>query len=147
MFLKSALLLACLLMGSLHQGRAQSTRLDHIAFTVKNLPKSAAFYQQMLGLDTIPEPFHDGKHVWLKISEQGSLHLIEGTRIPVSVKESHLCFSVPSVPTFIDKLRKAGIPFENWAGEKGQFTLRPDGVKQVYLQDPDGYWLEVNDRQ
>tara|TARA_R110000868_G_scaffold1389_10_gene10744 strand:+ start:3320 stop:3502 length:183 start_codon:yes stop_codon:yes gene_type:complete len=23
-------------------------------------------------------------------------------------------------------------------------TKRPDGVKQIYLQDPDGYWIEVN---
>jgi lactoylglutathione lyase len=24
-------------------------------------------------------------------------------------------------------------------------TARPDGVKQVNLQDPEGYWIEVND--
>jgi lactoylglutathione lyase len=23
--------------------------------------------------------------------------------------------------------------------------LRPDGVRQIYFQDPDGYWIEVND--
>jgi len=23
--------------------------------------------------------------------------------------------------------------------------VRPDGVRQIYFQDPDGYWLEVND--
>ena len=24
-------------------------------------------------------------------------------------------------------------------------TTRPDGVKQLYVQDPDGYWIEIND--
>jgi len=24
-------------------------------------------------------------------------------------------------------------------------TARPDGVKQIYRQDTDGYWMEVND--
>jgi len=23
--------------------------------------------------------------------------------------------------------------------------LRPDGIQQIYFQDPDGYWIEVND--
>ena len=123
------------------------TRFNHIAFTVQDLGKSAAFYQHLLGLDTIPEPFHDGRHVWLKISEQGALHLIQGSKIPVSIKESHLCFSVASVDVFMAKLQQAGMAFENWAGEKNRYTLRPDGVKQVYLQDPDGYWIEVNDQQ
>jgi lactoylglutathione lyase len=145
-------LLLCLLLCS-QQLLAQNapapkaTRFNHIAFTVKDLGKSAAFYQHLLGLDTIPEPFHDGRHVWLKVSEQGALHLIQGSKIPVSIKESHLCFSVASVDAFIAKLQKAGMAFENWAGEKNRYTLRPDGVKQVYLQDPDGYWIEVNDQQ
>jgi len=24
-------------------------------------------------------------------------------------------------------------------------TTRPDGVHQIWFQDPDGYWLEIND--
>ena len=23
--------------------------------------------------------------------------------------------------------------------------VRPDNIKQIYLQDPEGYWIEVND--
>jgi catechol-2,3-dioxygenase len=23
--------------------------------------------------------------------------------------------------------------------------VRPDGVKQIYFQDPEGYWIEIND--
>ncbi|RYF13836.1 MAG: VOC family protein, partial [Flavobacteriales bacterium] len=26
-----------------------------------------------------------------------------------------------------------------------EVTLRPDGIHQLYLQDPDGHWIEVND--
>ena len=39
----------------------------------------------------------------------------------------------------------AGIAYENWAGEKSAVTKRVDGVQQIYFQDPDGYWIEVND--
>ena len=27
----------------------------------------------------------------------------------------------------------------------GTSPVRPDGVHQLYFQDPDGYWIEVND--
>jgi len=35
--------------------------------------------------------------------------------------------------------------FEDWAGTKGAVTTRVDKVKQLYLQDPDGYCVEIND--
>jgi len=34
--------------------------------------------------------------------------------------------------------------YGNWAGKK-EPQVRPDKVAQIYLQDPDGYWIEVND--
>ena len=36
------------------------------------------------------------------------------------------------------------VKYQNLKGD-GKVTLRPDGVNQIYLQDPDGYWIEVND--
>jgi lactoylglutathione lyase len=36
------------------------------------------------------------------------------------------------------------IPFSNVAGEMNTFTLRVDGVKQIYFQDPDNFWIEIN---
>lgn len=141
------LLLLAPLFGQAQSAQKPKTRFNHLAFMVQDLQKSTHFYTSIMGLDTIPEPFHDGKHTWLSISELGSLHLIEGPQKPTHVKGSHLCFSVASVVNFMEKLRKAGIAFESWAGEPNTFTLRTDGVKQVYLRDPDGYWLEVNDAQ
>jgi lactoylglutathione lyase len=41
---------------------AQSSQahLNHIAFYVLDLKVSTDFYMKIVGLDTIPEPFHDG---------------------------------------------------------------------------------------
>jgi lactoylglutathione lyase len=33
----------------------------------------------------------------------------------------------------------------NAKGVKGIITTRIDGVKQIWVNDPDGYWIEVND--
>jgi lactoylglutathione lyase len=120
--------------------------LNHIAQYVVDLKISTDFYKNIIGLDTIPEPFHDGKHTWFGVGPKSHLHIISGaTQKTPHDKNSHLCFTVPSVPDFITVLKKNNVPFENWAGEKSTFTNRVDGVKQIYFQDPDGYWIEIND--
>ena len=128
------------------QPPASKPTLNHIALYVVDLKKSTSFYQQIIGLDTIPEPFHDGKHTWFSIASKSHLHLIQGaTAVIEHPKNSHLCFSVGSVEFFVAALRKNSIVFENWAGEKNAITTRIDGVKQIYFKDPDGYWIEIND--
>lgn len=128
------------------QAQKTSVRVNHIAFSVLNLQKSTDFYYQMIGLDSIPEPFHDGRHTWFAIGDMSHLHLIQNPGpIVTPSKNTHLCFSVPSVDAFVAKLIKAGIAYEDWPGKKSSITIRVDKIKQVYLQDPDGYWLEIND--
>jgi lactoylglutathione lyase len=125
---------------------APKATLNHIALYVVDLKASSSFYHHVIGLDTIPEPFHDGKHTWFSIGPKSHLHLIEGAKAIIThEKNSHLCFSVPSVPEFIKTLEKNKVEFETWAGEKSKVTTRVDGVKQIYFKDPDGYWIEIND--
>jgi lactoylglutathione lyase len=120
--------------------------LNHIALYVVDLKASSEFYQKIVGLDTIPEPFHDGRHTWFSVGPKSHLHIISGAKEKISHdKNSHLCFSVASVTDFIEVLKQNKVPFENWAGEKGIFNTRVDGVKQIYFKDPDGYWVEIND--
>lgn len=127
------------------QAQEKKPVLNHIAFYVVNLQKSVAFYQNIIGLDTIPEPFHDGRHKWFSIGS-GHLHLIEGAKEVASHnKNAHLCLSVASVDAFTVQLQKANLPYEDWKGQPQAVTLRVDGVKQIYFKDPDGYWIEIND--
>jgi lactoylglutathione lyase len=126
--------------------KAQKPRVNHIAFSVNHLEKSRIFYQEIIGLDTIPEPFHDGRHVWFSVSEGAHLHLIQNPPpIVVPSKNTHLCFSVPDIKKFVATLQKRRIQYEDWPGKQSAITTRADGIHQIYLQDPDGYWLEIND--
>lgn len=121
-------------------------QLNHIAVYVVDLKVSTAFYRDIVGLDTIPEPFHDGRHTWFSVGPKSHLHVISGAAQKTAHdKNTHLCFSVGSVIDFTKRLQAAGIVYESWAGEKNTYTLRVDGVKQIYFQDPDGYWIEIND--
>ena len=125
---------------------AASAKLNHIAVYVSDLAKSSAFYESLLKLPIIEEPFKDGRHVWFSLGAAGQLHLIQGEFEKVKFnKNEHLCFSVPSIDQFIAMLDKQKIEYSNWPGTAKEPTLRVDGVKQIYFQDPDGHWLEIND--
>jgi len=149
-FFLSALLLVLALPAAVAQTTGAETspaiRLNHLAVYVFNLEKSTAFYENVLGLTKIPEPFRDGRHTWFSLQPGGQLHLIQGAASGQTYdKNDHLCFSVPSVDNFIATLDKHRIAYTNWPGTAKAPTVRVDGVKQVYFQDPDGHWIEVND--
>src|SRR6266542_4798843 len=121
------------------EAQIKSPRINHIAFSVVDLKRSTDFYTKIIHLDTIPEPFHDGRHTWLSIGDAAHLHLIQNPGpIVIPSKNTHLCFTTTSVDDFIKVLKQNNIAFEDWQGKPGAVTLRVDGVKQIYFQDPDG---------
>jgi len=119
---------------------------DHVALYVKDLKKSADFYRDVMELKEISEPFHDGKHVWLRTGEHSQLHLIQGAaEITQHDINSHFAYHVPNLADFTKHLDSLNVKYGNWKQDSKTPQLRPDGVKQVYLQDPDNIWIEVND--
>lgn len=143
LFFGIALMISCL---SSYAQKEKPVSLNHVAVYIFDLKKSTDFYKDIIGLAQIAEPFHDGKHTWFKIGEHSQLHLIQGAEsISSHDKDSHICFSVPSMNLFVKKLKDNNIWFGNWNGDTGKITNRPDGVHQIYFKDPDGYWIEIND--
>ncbi len=119
--------------------------LNHIALYVVDVQKTADFYKNALLLPQLPEPFKDGRHVWLRIGPHSQLHIIQGNKAQEHDINTHLAFSVKDLDKFMAHLDKLGVRYGNWKSEPHKTTPRPDGVKQIYLQDPDGFWVEVND--
>ncbi|HMG10203.1 MAG TPA: hypothetical protein VK609_16930, partial [Mucilaginibacter sp.] len=90
--------------------------------------------------------FHDGKHVWLRTGEHSQLHIIQGAaEITEHDINSHFAYAVPNLSVFTKHLDQMHVKYGNWKGDSQSPQLRPDGIKQVYLQDPDNFWIEVND--
>ena len=144
------LILFLLLLGITVNTDAQEVKiavqLNHTAIYVKDLQKAAFFYEHVIGLDTIPEPFRLGRHKWFRIGPKMALHVILGaTEIKEYYKNQHTCFSVNDMRSFVDRLKKNNIVFEDVNGNQGSITKRVDGVQQIWFRDPDGYWIEVND--
>ena len=118
---------------------------DHIAIYVTDIDRSAAFYEQLLSLERIDEPFRDGLHIWLRVGPALSLHIVGGaanTRLHDITH--HMAFRTGSLDSVIARLESAGVVFRNFLGN-GRINIRPDGIRQIYFQDPDGYWIEVNE--
>jgi lactoylglutathione lyase len=119
---------------------------DHATVHVRDLQKSAEFYEKVMGLERIPEPFKDGLHIWFRIGAHGQLHVVGGaTEVTPHEIDVHLAFRVASLADFMAHLDQVHVKYRNFKGDEKIPTARPDGVKQIYLQDLDGYWIEVND--
>jgi lactoylglutathione lyase len=117
---------------------------NHTALCAKDLKRTTYFYAEVLRLQKIKNPFNDTLHTWLKIGPGLALHIIKGDCVVRDDIRIHLCFSVPSLEVFIKHLDLLGIKYYNFNKEPKKIQLRPDGVSQIYFQDPDSNWIEVN---
>lgn len=118
---------------------------DHYAIFVDDLARSVDFYRDVLGLEGIPEPFRDGLHAWFAIGGNQQLHIIAPRKSATRPNEDvHFAFRIASLSGLIEQLERLGIPHGD-ERPYGKARARPDGVRQIFFQDPDGHWLEVNE--
>jgi len=55
-----------------------------------------------------------------------------------------MCLATQNLDGLIDHLKTQNIEFSDWPGEPNAVTLRADGVRQIYIKDPENNWIEVN---
>lgn len=120
---------------------------DHQAIVVSDLDASATFYMEVVGLKEIENQTGKPTRRWFSLGGNHELHLLADEMEGVKVNKSiHMAITVSNFDKFVDNLRARNITFTDWPGEKDKVTTRPDGIKQVYIMDPDGYSIEVNSR-
>ena len=56
----------------------------------------------------------------------------------------HLALATDRFDEFVKQLDADGVAYGDWQGNPEKFQVRSDGVRQIFFQDPDGYWIEVN---
>jgi catechol 2,3-dioxygenase-like lactoylglutathione lyase family enzyme len=118
---------------------------NHSALSVQDVDRSASFYNKELNLQEITNRTKKEGIRWFAIGDGKELHLVSSIKQPVTVNKAiHLAFSVSDFDSFIGTLNEWKIPYSDWPGELNKITIRADGIKQIYFQDPDGYWIEVN---
>jgi catechol 2,3-dioxygenase-like lactoylglutathione lyase family enzyme len=118
---------------------------DHLALSVKDVDRSADFYKKVLTLKEISNMAKVPGMRWLSLGGNMQLHLIPTGDTNIIIDTAiHFAFETKNFDAFLNRLDKMKIPFEDTNGKPHTFNIRADGVKQIYFQDPDGYWIEVN---
>jgi lactoylglutathione lyase len=119
-------------------------RAEHVAIQAADLDRSAAFYHEAFGLRIIPTPLKNRR--WLDLGNGLALHILDGRTAPKpSNRNEHLALHVDDLATVTAWLDKHHLVWTDLAGKASTMQVRFDGVRQIYVQDPDGYWLEIGD--
>ncbi len=118
------------------------TAHNHIALQVADIEASKQFYGNILGLKSVPVPDDlQAIRAWFQVSEQHQIHLLAGRTQPVVNDKdgSHFALFVADIAAAERFLQSQKIPYHA--------QTRFDGVRQIYLADPDGYLIELNQRK
>lgn len=119
--------------------------INHIALSVKDADRSAEFYKTVMLLPEITNRTKIEGIRWVALADGRELHLISILKEPVTINKAvHLGLTSNDFDAVLKRLTDLKIPYSDWTGKPNTFTNRADGVKQLYFQDPDGYWIEVN---
>ena len=121
--------------------------LDHITLVVKDLARSKEFYVGLLGMEEVPRPDFAFAGSWFQAGET-LIHLIlefeesgpAGNRVSEDLsisRTTHFAFLVDDALAAAEILKQHAVPIVS--GPKS----RPDGASQVFVQDPDGYVVEL----
>ncbi|HAI44310.1 MULTISPECIES: VOC family protein [unclassified Maribacter] len=118
---------------------------DHYSVIVKDLDKVGDFYKNVLNLKEIPHPSAPSGFKWFVIQGNSQLHLIGKDSVAMQHSKSvHLCLATQKLGELIASLEKKQITYYDWPGAENSVTLRADGVRQIYLKDPENNWVEIN---
>jgi lactoylglutathione lyase len=124
-----------------------SFAMHHASLFVRDVNASAEFYARALGLEEIPNRVGRSHIRWFAIDGFRTLHLIGGDLETDRPRQfsTHLALSTHAFDAAREHLSQQGIIYVSLARKPGDFHVRSDGVRQIYFQDPDGHWIEIND--
>jgi catechol 2,3-dioxygenase-like lactoylglutathione lyase family enzyme len=118
---------------------------NHMALSVKDVNQSADFYKNVLGLQEITNRAKMDGIRWFSFGEGKELHLISIVKDPVIINKGvHLALTTDNFDALLKTLNANKVVYSDWPGTLNKVNIRADGIKQVFFQDPNGYWIEVN---
>lgn len=119
---------------------------DHIALNAADADASAAFYQRAFRMKDVPTRLPRTR--WLDMGGGMTLHIIGGRTKPVSPNRIvHFALRTDNLDESIAYFDANAIAWSDFMGTPRTIQTRFDGVRQVFIQDPDGYWVEISDRR
>ena len=125
----------------------QTFRLDHVSLLVADIEASTRFYVRTFGWPITRTSGNPVTGRWFGIGGSDTLHLNQGDMSGTAVtKDNHLALSVADLDAFMAHLAQLGVTYYDWPNKPNAVGLHPAGFRQIYVQDPDLYWIEINDQ-
>ena len=120
------------------------SKTDHVAYEVKDLNLVGDFFINIFKFKEID--IDNPTLRWFDVGDGFEIHLGENENANhEKIKSNHIAFTVNNIEDFMEYLNDKEIYFESWNGKKLQYNIRPhDKALQIYLKDPEGNWIEVN---
>lgn len=111
---------------------------NHVALQISELERSRRFYGEILDLKEIPTPNFDYPVIWFDLGNGRELHLIgrQPERTFTPVRSNHFALEVSDVYLAEKVLIEYGVKYF-------PIKARPDGILQLFLNDPDGNFIEL----
>lgn len=124
------------------QDKLGITRHNHTSIHVKDVPTSAAFYRDVMGLKPLPVPDNlKATRAWFDLGNGQQIHLLNGRTVDVAHDRngSHFALFVEDINKSEQYLKAKNIPYHR--------QVRFDGIVQLYFSDPDSYLFELNEEK
>lgn len=117
------------------------SKFDHYNFNVLDLERSLVFYEKALGLkEKRRKEAADGSFILVYLTDEQTGFLLELTWLRDRVEpydlgecEYHLCMRVPGD---YDEVRR-------YHKEMGCVCFENEEMGLYFIEDPDGYWIEI----
>ena len=120
---------------------------NHLALMVNNLKLTGDFYSKILKLEEIDIKSTGLTHRWFKLNDGFEIHLVSSKEtLPKKNRNNHIAIQTDDINALVDYLQKEKIEFSDWFGNINNVQKRFDGVLQVYIEDPEGNWIEINQK-
>ena len=118
--------------------------LNHVSITVTDVAKAREFYTGLLGLEEIPRPAFDFPGIWYSLGGGLSLHIILNDKLvrpavereTIQARYAHFALWTDDADKTAGQISELGLPCRD-------VVSGPTGLRQVFVKDPDGNWVEV----
>ncbi|HVC43210.1 MAG TPA: VOC family protein [Candidatus Binataceae bacterium] len=123
----------------------KTTEFSHVAVRVTDVEKSKNFYEQVIGLKTIPRPQIKIPGEWYGVGNN-QLHIIGGEpRTGIDPTGPHMAIEVEDFDATKAKVEELGIPYLDGAAMVSRMTPEAQKMvgRQLWIQDPDGNVIEL----
>lgn len=117
----------------------RTTGFTHVSVHAHDLDESARFYESFFGMEEIPSPDFPFPVRWLRVGRL-QLHLFQSES--PAPQGHHFGLDVDDFEAVYSRAKEADVRIEE--GYFSKIYELPDGAVQMYLRDPAGNMVEVN---